>query len=64
VDAGRREADHSLLSDAEVKKAWNYTSTFAYTFMVWRGTTSFSLSKNGQNFNFHRNKKINYYGHL
>jgi hypothetical protein len=29
------EADHSLASNAEVKKKWNYTSTTSYIFMVW-----------------------------
>jgi hypothetical protein len=31
-----READHSLLSVAEVNNAWNYTSTPLYVFMAWR----------------------------
>jgi hypothetical protein len=30
-----READHSLLTSAEVKKTWIYTSTLQYVFMVW-----------------------------
>ena len=64
MGTGRQEGDHSPLSDAEVQKAWNSTSTSAYTFMACRGTISFSVSKNGYNFNFHRNKIINYYGHL
>jgi hypothetical protein len=29
------EADHSLPSGAEVKKAWSYTSTVPYVFMAW-----------------------------
>jgi hypothetical protein len=29
------KADHSLPSRAEVKNAWNYTSTPQYAFMVW-----------------------------
>jgi hypothetical protein len=29
------EADHSSPSNAEVKNAWNYTSTPPYVFMVW-----------------------------
>jgi hypothetical protein len=30
-----READHSPPSSADVKNAWNYTSTPPYAFMVW-----------------------------
>jgi hypothetical protein len=30
-----READHSPPSSAEVKKAWNHTSTPQYVFMAW-----------------------------
>jgi hypothetical protein len=30
-----READHSPPSSAEVKNAWNYTSTPQYIFMAW-----------------------------
>jgi hypothetical protein len=29
------EADHSLLPSAEVKNAWNYTSTPPHVFMAW-----------------------------
>ena len=64
MDTGRQEGDHLPLSVAEVQKAWNSASTSAYTFMACRGTTSFSVSKNGYYFNFHRNKIIKYYGHL
>jgi hypothetical protein len=31
----RREADHWLLSIADVKKDWSYTSTTPYVFMAW-----------------------------
>jgi hypothetical protein len=30
-----READHSPLSSAEVKKTWSYTSSHPYVFMAW-----------------------------
>jgi hypothetical protein len=30
-----READHLPPSSAEVKNAWDYTSTLAYVFMAW-----------------------------
>jgi hypothetical protein len=30
-----READHSTVTSAEVKRAWLYTSTPPYVFMVW-----------------------------
>jgi hypothetical protein len=30
-----READHSLLSSAEVKNVWKYTSTPQYAFVAW-----------------------------
>jgi hypothetical protein len=30
-----READHSSVTSAEVKKTWIYTSTPAYVFMAW-----------------------------
>jgi hypothetical protein len=30
-----REAYHSLLSSAEVKNVWSYTSTLQYVFMAW-----------------------------
>jgi hypothetical protein len=30
-----READHSPPSSAEVKNAWNYTSTLLYVFMAY-----------------------------
>jgi len=30
-----RESDHSLPSIAEVKNAWNCTSSHPYTFMAW-----------------------------
>jgi hypothetical protein len=29
------EADHQLLSSAEVKNMWNYTSTSSYMLVVW-----------------------------
>jgi len=32
---GKPEADHSLVSGAEVTNAWHYTSTFPYVFMAW-----------------------------
>jgi hypothetical protein len=35
VKQPERKADHSPSSIAEVKKAWNYSSTTPYTFMVW-----------------------------
>jgi hypothetical protein len=43
-----READHSPLSDAEVKNAWSYTSTPQYVFMAWclvehRGNVTFTF---------------------
>jgi hypothetical protein len=41
-----READHSPPSRAEVKNAWNYTSTLPYVFMVW------CLVKHRANFKF------------
>jgi hypothetical protein len=41
-----READHSPPSTAEVKNAWNYTSTPQYVFMVW------CLFKHRDNFTF------------
>jgi hypothetical protein len=31
----RREADHSPVASAEVKKMWIYTPTPAYAFMAW-----------------------------
>jgi len=30
-----REAEHSPPSSAETKKAWSYTSTSSYVFVVW-----------------------------
>jgi hypothetical protein len=41
-----REANHSLLFNAEVKNAWSYTSTPQYVFMVW------CLVKHRENFTF------------
>jgi hypothetical protein len=41
-----READHSPPSSAEIKNAWNYTSTPQYAFMVW------CLVKHRDNFTF------------
>lgn len=35
VKAVGHEADHSLLSKAEVKNAWSYTSSPRYTFVLW-----------------------------
>jgi hypothetical protein len=35
VKQPKREADHSLLSSAEVKNAWSYTSTPPYVFTAW-----------------------------
>jgi len=35
VKRAGREADHSSRSSAEFKKAWSYTSTPPYIFMVW-----------------------------
>jgi hypothetical protein len=35
VNRPGREADHSLLSSAEVKNAWSYTSTLQYAFTAW-----------------------------
>jgi hypothetical protein len=39
VKRRRREADYSPPSRAEVKNAWNYTSTPQYTFMAWCSVT-------------------------
>jgi len=30
-----READHSVISSAQDKKAWTYTSTHPYVFVTW-----------------------------
>jgi len=38
VKAVGHAADHSLLSNAEVKNAWSYTSSRQYTFVVWCST--------------------------
>jgi hypothetical protein len=35
VLVGGHEAQHSLLSSAKVKNAWNYTSMPPYAFMEW-----------------------------
>jgi hypothetical protein len=38
VKQSGHEADHPLLSSAEVKIVWNYASTTPYIFMVWLST--------------------------
>jgi hypothetical protein len=55
-----READHSPSSSAEVKNAWNYTSTPHYVFMAW------CLVKHRDNFTFtlHQNKNLQHVGSL
>jgi hypothetical protein len=35
VKRPEREAVHSNLSNAEVKNAWNYTSSFTHNFIPW-----------------------------
>jgi len=37
------KADHTLLSSAEVKNGWSYTSTFPWDFMSCTGTASFEI---------------------
>jgi hypothetical protein len=32
-----READHSLVTSAEIKRTWNRTSILPYNFVAWRG---------------------------
>jgi hypothetical protein len=43
------EADHSPPSSAEVKSAWNYTSTPPYVFMSWCSV----IEKHSNNFTFY-----------
>jgi hypothetical protein len=38
-----READHSILSSAEIKNVWSYTYTTSYIFMTWWLVTKYQL---------------------
>jgi hypothetical protein len=50
------KADHSLLSNVEVKKAWSYTSTPPYSFIVCAGTIlSFTFKGNPTHEQSHSN---------